>query len=93
MFASVIEPAQQHLTKYFATKFFRRLAAEYGDCEFSVRFADGTNLASTPQSKFTLVIRYTAVLEKILSSAGIAEFFESEKRRIENAPLAFSVAG
>jgi cyclopropane-fatty-acyl-phospholipid synthase len=68
MFASVIEPAQLHFTKYFASKFFHRLATEYGDCEFSVRFADGTNLASTPRSKFTLVINHPGVLEKILDS-------------------------
>lgn len=68
MFASVIEPAQQHLTKYFASKFFHRLVTEYGDCKFSVKFADGTNLASTPRSKFTLVIHHPGVLEKILDS-------------------------
>ncbi len=68
MFASVIEPAQLHITKYFASKFFHRLVSEYGDCEFSVRFADGTNLASTPRSKFTLVIDNPGVLEKILDS-------------------------
>jgi cyclopropane-fatty-acyl-phospholipid synthase len=68
MFASVIEPAQLHLTKYFASKFFHRLVTEYGDCEFSVRLADGTNLASTPRSAFTLVINDPHVLEKILDS-------------------------
>ena len=68
MFASVIEPAQLHLTKYVATKFFHRLVTKCGDCEFSVRFPDGTNLASTPRSKFTLVINHPGVLEKILGS-------------------------
>ncbi len=68
MFAFVIEPAQLHLTKHFASKFFHRLINEYGDCEFSVRFADGTNLASTPRSKFTLVINHPGVLEKILDN-------------------------
>lgn len=66
MFASVLEPAQLHLTKYFASRFFHRLFTAYGVCEFSVRFSDGTNLASTPRSKFTLVINAPGVLEKIL---------------------------
>ena len=66
MFASVIEPAQLHLTKYFASKFFHRLVIEHGNCEFSVRFADGANLASTPRSNFTLVINDPGVLAKIL---------------------------
>jgi cyclopropane-fatty-acyl-phospholipid synthase len=65
MFASVIEPAQLHLTKHIASKFFHRFIAEHDDCAFSVKFADGTMLASTPGSKFTLVINDPSVLEKI----------------------------
>jgi cyclopropane-fatty-acyl-phospholipid synthase len=68
MFAFVIEPAQRHLTKHFASKFFQRFVTEYSDCEFSIRLADGTNLASTFRSPFTLVIKDPSVLEKILDS-------------------------
>src|ERR1700676_2786879 len=68
MLESVIEPAQRHLAKRFVSTYFQQLGAEHGNCEFSIRLADGTTLASTQRPPFTLVISHAGVLQEILDS-------------------------
>jgi cyclopropane-fatty-acyl-phospholipid synthase len=83
---SAIQPVQRSLNKFEASAAVHQLAAGRGMPPFSVRLADGTNLIETPGAQFTLVVRDSNVLAKLLDSPdelALGELFISGDLEVE----------